>query len=378
MSNSTTYDVIIVGGGLAGLAASILLARRKYNVLLLEKEYYPKHKVCGEYISMESKPFLQSLGVSVDDSLPVINKLQVTDTKGNELNASLPQGGFGISRYMLDAQLATIAEKAGVTLLTRTRADSISYTADQFTVTAGGNTYTAKLACGTWGKRSNMDVKWQRSFLKEKNNALSNYVGIKYHISHPLPRDVVSLHNFTNGYCGISPIEDDKYCLCYLTTAANLHSNGNDIKKMEQQVLMKNPLLEEVFNNAVFHYDTPLAISQVSFEQKEQVYDHVLLLGDAAGMITPLCGNGMSMALHAAKLADGIIDSFLKGRSTRLQMEQDYTRAWKQVFSRRLTLGRVVQNNFGRDMVTSLFIKTAKAIPYLQKVLINGTSGKPF
>lgn len=378
MSNSTTYDVIIIGGGLAGLAASILLARRQYNVLLLEKEYYPKHKVCGEYISMESKPFLQSLGVSIDDSLPVINKLQVTDTRGNELNAALPQGGFGISRYMLDAHLATIAAQAGVTLLTKTRADSISFTADQFTVTAGGNNYTAKLACGTWGKRSNMDVKWQRSFLKEKNNALSNYVGIKYHIRHPLPRDVVSLHNFTNGYCGVSPIEDDRYCLCYLTTAANLHSNGNDIKKMEQQVLMKNPLLEEVLNNAVFHYDTPLAISQVSFEQKEQVYEHVLLLGDAAGMITPLCGNGMSMALHAAKLADGIIDSFLKESSTRLQMEQDYTRAWKQVFSPRLTMGRVVQNNFGRDMVTSLFIKTAKAIPYLQKMLINGTSGKPF
>src|SRR6202012_2587619 len=106
-------------------------------------------------------------------------------------------------------------------------------------------------------------------------------------------QDTIALHNFQGGYCGISRVENDKCCLCYLTTAANLKQNGNDIKKMEEQVLMKNPQLKRILTNATHLYEQPLTISQISFARKEQIYGHVLLSGDSAGLITPLCGNGM-------------------------------------------------------------------------------------
>ena len=379
MNSTDTYDVIIVGGGLAGLSCAIVLGSKQYKVLLLEKENYPKHKVCGEYISMESWPFLKSLGLPLDDmQLPVINKLQVTDTRGNEVHTTLPQGGFGISRYTLDAALADLATKAGVTVLTKTKADDVQYDGTQFTVHTRDASYTAKVVCGTWGKRSNMDVKWQRSFLKEKNNALNNYIGIKYHIRYAWPHDAIGLHNFTNGYCGISEIEDGKCCMCYLTTAANLRNHGNDIKQMEQEVLMKNPVLYDVFSNAEFLYDAPVTISQISFQKKEQVQEHVLLMGDTAGMITPLCGNGMSMALYAAKIASGLIDNFLQGRISRNEMESSYIKTWKKNFASRSALGRIVQNSFGKDGRTAFFLKAVKLFPFLQRALIKGTSGKPF
>lgn len=379
MTNNTTYDVIIIGGGLAGLSLAIQLARKHYRVMLIEKEYYPKHKVCGEYISMESKSFLQRLGVHVDDlKLPVVNQLQVTDTRGNEVNASLPQGGFGISRYMLDARLAGLAEDAGATVLTGTKADDVSYANDVFSVHTRAQVYTSRLVCGTWGKRSNMDVKMQRTFITEKNKALNNYVGIKYHIRYPWPEDCIGLHNFTDGYCGISPIEDGKACLCYLTTAALLQACGSDIKRMEQDVLMKNPWLDRIFSKATFLYDAPMAISQVSFQKKEQVQDHVMLCGDTAGMITPLCGNGMSMALHASKLAAVQMDYFLKGSISRLEMEASYTKDWKSTFATRLILGRMVQSSFGKDRTTSFFLRAANNIPLLRRALISNTAGKPF
>ena len=374
-----TYDVIIIGGGLAGLSQAILLAAKQYKVLLIEKESFPKHKVCGEYISLESRPFLERLGLPVREmDLPVISKLQVTDSRGNELDTGLPVGGFGISRYRLDEALAALATGQNATIVTHTRAEDILWENDGFIVKTKGGNFAAKIVCGAWGKRSNIDMKMQRPFILEKNNALNNYIGIKHHIRYAWPADYIGLHNFANGYCGISQIEDGKCCLCYLTTAANLRNSGNDIKKLERDTLAQNPWLEKIFSGAEFLYDAPLAISQISFQKREQVQQHVLLLGDAAGVITPLCGNGMSMALRSSYIAGGLIDDFFKGNMDRATLEKKYSSMWNNNFSARLSLGRFVQSNFGKGRTTSFFIKAMNAIPFLRNSIIKGAAGKAF
>src|SRR4029078_7876177 len=178
---------------------------------------------------------------------------------------------------------------------------------------------------------------------------LNNYVGVKYHIQTNFPADTIALHNFQDGYCGISKIEHDKYCLCYLTTASNIQRNNNSIKETEQKVLCTNPHLKKIFEESKFLYDAPLTISQISFDKKSQVEDHSIMIGDAAGMITPLCGNGMSMALHASKIASGLIDQFLQNKISRSLMEKMYIKQWNRQFGRRLKIGRIVQRLFGRS-----------------------------
>src|SRR6185295_1073281 len=108
------FDVIIIGGGLAGLSFAIQLAELKRKVLLLEKNKYPFHRVCGEYISMESWNFLERLGIPLEQmNLPIITNLRVTSLKGTAIDHSLDLGGFGISRYTLDNALASIAKGKG-------------------------------------------------------------------------------------------------------------------------------------------------------------------------------------------------------------------------------------------------------------------------
>lgn len=117
MSEQIKYDTCIIGGGLAGLALSIQLAKRGHSIVLFEKEQYPFHKVCGEYISLESWNFLEDLGLPLSDlQLPLISKLIVTAPNGNQLEQALPLGGFGISRYKSDAALKEIAEQNGVSI----------------------------------------------------------------------------------------------------------------------------------------------------------------------------------------------------------------------------------------------------------------------
>ncbi|HYJ63390.1 MAG TPA: NAD(P)/FAD-dependent oxidoreductase, partial [Parafilimonas sp.] len=298
------YDIGIVGGGLAGLSLAILAADAGYNVVLFEKEEYPFHKVCGEYISFESYDFLDRLGLPLHKwNLPAIKKLLVTDIKGNEYNFQLDLGGFGISRFKIDDALYQLAIKKDAHVVTNIKVNDVLFENDAHIIQTNKQTVLAKVVAGSFGKRSNLDVKWERGFTEQKINKLNNYIGVKYHVRLTYSKDQIALHNFKNGYCGISAIEDNKYCLCYLTNAKNLSLNNNSIQQMEKNVLFQNPALKKIFTESEFLYHAPITISQISFDKKSQTENHVLMLGDAAGMITPLCGNGMSIAMHSALLA---------------------------------------------------------------------------
>lgn len=369
----------IVGGGLAGLALSIQLAKKGHTVIVFEKEQYPFHKVCGEYISLESWSFLNGLGVDLEKmNVSVITQVQISAVNGKLLQQRLPLGGFGISRYLLDYTLAKIARSAGVIVQENTRVNDIVFNQTEFNIDASQQSYRVKVACGSYGKRSNIDIKWKRPFSFAAKNKLNNFIGVKYHIKTNFPVDTIALHNFENGYCGLVKIEDDKYCLCYLTSADNLQKSKGDIKTMEQNILGQNPHLKKIWAESEMLYHAPVTISQISFDKKTQVENHVLMIGDAAGMITPLCGNGMSMALHGSKLAAEQIHSFLQGNITRALMEQQYKQQWQKQFARRLKAGRRIQRLFGGKWLTNSFITLAKLFPRLVRFLIRQTHGNPF
>lgn len=374
-----TYDIAIIGGGLAGLALAIQSAQAGHKTILLEKEKYPFHKVCGEYISLESWDFLESLGVPLHQmNLPIIRKLLVTAPNGKELSQELPLGGFGISRYKLDAMMAKLANQNGVEVLEETKVLDVNFSNGLFRVSTSAMHITSKVVAGTFGKKSNLDVKWKRNFILQKHNKLNNYIGIKYHVKGTWPNDLIALHNFKNGYCGISQVEEGKFCLCYLTTARNLEQAGHSIPEMEKQVLSQNPHLKKIFSEAEIIYESPVTISQISFAKKSQVHRHILMAGDAAGMITPLCGNGMSMALHASKIAFEQVHLFLQSKIPRWQMEQDYSAAWQKQFASRLRTGRMIQRFFGSRFLSNLLISMLKPLPSLANKLIRRTHGEPF
>lgn len=375
MANSSSYQVAVIGGGLAGLCTAIQCAQAGYSTVLFEKEHYPFHKVCGEYISMESFSYLQTLGFDpAEYALPRINDLLVSGTTGKTYRFPLQLGGFGVSRYLLDHALYRRGVETGVTGI-HTKVQDVVFDNDSFLITTLGGSYSAKVAVGSFGKRSNLDVRWARTFTRNKGG--TNYIGVKYHIRFPHPPGQIALHNFKDGYCGMSAIEDGKTCLCYLTTAQNLQAAGS-IPLLQEKVLNRNPHLQKIFTEAEILYREPLTISQVSFAPKTVVHNHILMAGDAAGLITPLCGNGMSMAMHAGKIVFEVVGKFLGKKVTRQQMESDYQARWRQMFSRRLDAGRLVQRFFGRPVLTNFFLNVMNTLPPLSRAIIRSTHGEPF
>jgi flavin-dependent dehydrogenase len=378
LKSEMLYDLAVVGGGLAGLALSIQVARQGFRVILFEKEKYPFHRVCGEYVSMESWNFLQELGMHLDElNISRIKRLCLSDINGKSFEQELFPGGFGISRFTLDFNLSRIATQSGVTICEQARILDIHFLNDQFHIDSSIGRFRAVMTAGCFGKRSNLDIKWKRPFIVARKNKLNNFVGVKYHIRHDFPDDLIALHIFKKGYCGISKVEDDQYCLCYLTSADNLRESKNDIELMEKTILSGNPHLKEIFNHAE-KLHAPVVISQISFDSKSLIENHVLMIGDTAGMIAPLCGNGMSMALRASKIAAEQIQSFLSGTISRTQMEYSYVANWKTLFRKRLKIGRMLQRLFTSQLLMSVMINIARSFPGVLQSVIGQTHGRTF
>lgn len=366
------YDVIIIGGGLAGLTSALDLSLAGFKVLVLEKDDYPKHKVCGEYVSNEVLPYLKRLGIDIKNTkADQIHRLILSNRFGNSVNVDLPLGGFGMSRYALDELLYQTAKSKGATFEFETVTD-VAFENNQFCVQTNLNQYYSELAIGSFGKRSTLDKKMKRDFIQQK----TPWIGIKAHYQSDIfPNGEVQLHNFEGGYCGLSKTETGAVNLCYLAHYDSFKKEGS-VENFNKNSLAKNPVLKSFLDNSRLLFDRHLAISQVSFQNKNPVENHILMAGDAAGLIHPLCGNGMAMAIHAAKLVSEEIKAF-RHHQNRNQLEKNYTSTWKKTFRKRLIFGSVFQNILLQPKFTNIGMSIVSKSPFILKKMIQQTHGKP-
>lgn len=369
----TNPEVVIVGGGLAGLVAAIHLSKAGLAVTLIEKSAYPRHKVCGEYVSNEILNYLQDLDVDVFQLNPTqITKLQFSNRRGKIATTTLPLGGFGISRYTLDDFLYQKAVKNGCTILMETVTD-IAFIDDVFQVTTNKQTLTANIVLGAYGKRSNIDQVLTRDFMRKP----SPWLAVKAHYTGDFPNDMVGLHNFKGGYCGISKVENNSINICYLADYKTFKKYKN-IADYQQEVLYKNKYLKEVFDNSSLLFEKPLTIGQISFDQKSSVENHILMIGDTAGLIHPLCGNGMAMGIHSAKIASELVVEYYTSKTrSRIDLEKKYIQYWKNHFAKRLFIGRLLATTLQYETITAIVLYVAVSIPSILPWIIKQTHGKP-
>lgn len=297
------FDVGIIGGGVAGSALAILLAREGRQVAVFEQNDYPKHKVCGEFISNESRDFFLELGVEISQDIPEIDELQLTTPSGYSLHTQLRTGGFGMSRFNLDQQLYRCMLSHGVKVFHRTKVTGLA----KGVIHVSQHQHSCRLIIGSFGK-------YAPSFVHTKTRSQAKaFVGVKYHIipdgDLELPDNRISLHAFDGGYCGISMVEDGKYCLCYLVKSDQLKRCNSNLDALESRVLCRNPNLEKIFSRSRRIFSKPLVISNISLDKKGTFHTKlgIIMTGDAAGAISPLAGNGISMAARSAFALHNII-----------------------------------------------------------------------
>ncbi|MBC7567792.1 MAG: NAD(P)/FAD-dependent oxidoreductase [Pedobacter sp.] len=366
--------VVIVGGGLAGLTCAIHLLKSGIPVTLIEKSNYPNHKVCGEFISNEIRSYWASIGIDINSLEPAeISRFSISSSTGQSVSSLLPLGGFGISRFTLDHFLFQKVVGMGCQIIKDT-ADNIEFYADKFYIQTHKNgVILADLVIGAFGKRSSLDQKLGRRFFAKK----SQWLAVKAHYRGDFESNKVALHNFEGGYCGISKVEKDVINVCYLTGYAHFKAFKN-IEEFQEKVLRKNPFLKNFFDSSEMIFDHPITISQISFGKKLPVERHILMIGDTAGLIHPLCGNGMAMAIHSAKLCAELVDNYLHNKiKNRLELERAYSSIWKSTFQKRLLMGRLLASILKKGNILNVLLHLLVKFPSLLPRIIKRTHGKP-
>lgn len=216
-------EILIIGGGLAGLTAALHLNKLGLNVTLIEKDTYPHHKVCGEYISNEVLPYFEWLGLDIENLAPTsISDLLFTSLSGKSIQTKLPLGGFGLSRYTMDHYLYTELIRRKVNVI-HDRVVEINFAQNKFTIVTANHSFVAAYVIGAYGKRSAIDIKLNRSFINKR----SPYLAVKAHYKADFPNNLVSLHNFQGGYCGVSKVENDRLNICYLANYERFKKHKN-------------------------------------------------------------------------------------------------------------------------------------------------------
>ena len=174
----------------------------------------------------------------------------------------------------------------------------------------------------------------------------------------------------------MSKVENNSINLCYITEYSSFKKHKN-ISDFQNQVVFKNKHLRKIFKESTSLFKKSLTISQISFETKNPIENHIIMCGDTAGVIHPLCGNGMGMAILSSKLASELIIQFLNGEiKNREDLENQYLMSWNKEFKTRLKMGHFIAWLFRSEIISQITYSIIKMIPFLLPKMIQFTHGK--
>jgi len=319
-------EITIAGGGLAGLSLAIALRQHDVPVTVLEAGSYPRHRVCGEFISGVTHETLVNLGIAgiFQDALRH-RTLSWHDQGKRFYQGRLSEPALGISRLLLDDRLRELFEEMGGVLKTGTR---VRAEPQEGFVWAAGRRATK----GRW-------------------------LGLKAHVRGiPMSADL-EMHSGTNGYAGLAGIEDDWINVCGLFKIdRSIEAKGPDLLPAYLEA-GSNRVLAAALRAATWREGSFSAVAGFELGRQPAI-PGVVCLGDAESMIPPFTGNGMSMAFQSAEIAIQPLLAWAENTGPWDTVGERIASDLRKRFRRRLatagTLHHVILHPTGRKLLRTL------------------------
>ena len=347
------FDVAIVGGGPAGSSCAAFCARTGLQSLVLDREKFPREKVCGDCLNPSCWPVLERLGLvdKVRDlSHSKLCSVAFIAIDGREVVVELPSGTdceISVKRSLFDDLLlrragelgAEVREQMTVTGLRRNHYWEIE--------TASGETFHARILIGADGRNST--VAHLCNLLPRPTR---ERVALQAHI--PLPRDFgnrIVLQFLREGYSGQAPVNDTQLNLCLVGTPPTISRLRSWAERQFQ--LPRDQGWRSI---------TPLTRSSVA-----PAHENLFFIGDAARVVEPFTGEGIYYALHSGELAANAATKVLHGEQR--SAVDTFTRAHSDMYRGRLWINRLARAAVVRPQLGSFFVHTARLNPSILKLL---------
>lgn len=323
-----SLPVTIIGGGLAGLTLGIGLRQREVPVTIHESGDYPRHRVCGEFISGRGQTVLDRLGLLADfknaGAIYARTALFISGGAKSPVR-ELAAPALCLSRYKMDALLAAKFQELGGDLRVRSRWDR-----DTDTLKRGHRALDNEGVISASGRRL------------QPTEAETRWFGVKAHVTGAravtLEADL-EMHLSPDGYVGVNRINDGQVNVCGLFRARP----GKDRPESKIEWLRNGSSLQERLRDAHFEPESFCSVAGIQLKPRRAAAQGECSIGDALTMTPPVTGNGMSMAFESAEMALGLLAAYSRGEIDWIETKRQIAGRCDSAFSRRLAWARVLQ-----------------------------------
>lgn len=296
-------EVLVVGGGPAGAAVAIQLARAGREVVLVEREAFSSDKVCGEFLSREAAEYLLALGLDpVTKGAVVIDKLRLC-IGDDVISLTLPFAALSLSRRVLDEAMLVLAADSNVDVRRGLKVQELTR------ARKGG--WAARLADGSELSASTAFLATGKHDLhghKRPRGSQDDLVAFKLHYrlrpeATRVLRGYVELITYDGGYAGLQLVEGGRANLCLLVRRRRLQAVGQRWDRLLAALRRESAHLDDRLEGGEPCWSRPLALSAIPYGHVQSHADGLWRLGDQSAVIPSFSGDGMSIALHSAALA---------------------------------------------------------------------------
>ncbi|MEO8233548.1 MAG: FAD-dependent oxidoreductase, partial [Ignavibacteriota bacterium] len=311
-------EILIIGGGPAGSTTALYLSQLGYDITLIEKKSFPREILCGEFLSKEVTDVLKELNAFDDFILlkPIkINSFLAVDDSGIELKSDLNFDAYGMKRSFFDSLLLEKARERKVHIIQPAEViSSIKINSDFISEIKDDSgkiiQIKSKLIIAAYGKQNILDKKLHRDFVNRK----SNLNGVKFHIPVNLLncsfRDEIRIYTNDELYCGMNQVSGTEMTVCFLE---NRRQSKIPSREKLIDVIKSNNHFLKIFSADAFEHIKSTNIygtGNIYFGKREIIENDIIMVGDAARVISPLAGDGIGMAMESAKLLYEIMSKY--------------------------------------------------------------------
>jgi menaquinone-9 beta-reductase len=377
--------IAIVGAGPAGSSLAIRLAGQGFAVTLIEREKFPRHKLCGEFISPECLSHFHDLGV-LDEMLSAGGD-HIAETvffARSGKHVAVPSKWFGgagyalsLSRAEMDHRLLLGAKAAGAKVLEETSATGLLMEDETVTgiKTRGPNGEARELRAGitidATGRTGLLGKLLHKGRHKPAIPGSSKLIGFKAHLKNvSMEKGRCEIYSFPGGYGGLSYVEEGAANFCFLIRAKAARELGGKTNKIVEEIVFQNKRARRTLETAEPVHDW-LAVAVDSFGKKElSSAKNLFSVGDAAAFIDPFTGSGMLMALESSSiLARAIIDNYLLPG----EITSCYAAVYRKTFARRLRVCSLMRRAAFVPNLAGILISALKVSEKSRELLIKAT-----